>query len=123
MQVDASDVGIGAVLLQECQQGIDHPVSYYSWMFNNHQANYSKSEKEAFALLSALQHFDVYLSAAVAPVEAFTDHNPLVFIHKMKNKNQRLLRWSLALQKYRLIIRHVKGKDNIIADALSRATD
>ena len=123
LQVDASDVGIGAVLLQESQQGIDHPVSYYSRKFNSHQANYSTSEKEAFALLSALQHFDVYLSAAVAPVEAFTDHNPLVFIHKMKNKNQRLLRWSLALQEYRLIIRHVKGKDNVIADALSRAID
>ena len=119
MQVDASDVGIGAVLLQESQQGVDHPVSYYSQKFNNHQANYSTSEKEAFALLLALQHFDVYLSAAVAPVEAFIDHNPLVFIHKIKNKNLRLLRWSLALQEYHLIIWHVKGKDNIIADALS----
>ena len=74
-------------------------------------------------MLSALQHFDVYLSAAVAPVEAFTDHNPLVFIHKMKNKNQRLLHWSLALQEYRLIIRHIRGKDNIIADTLSRAIE
>ena len=59
----------------------------------------------------------------MAPVEAFTDHNPLVFIHKMKNKNQRLLHWSLALQEYRLIILYVKGKDNVIADALSRAID
>ena len=55
----------------------------------------------------------------MAPVEAFTDHNPLVFIHKMKNKNQRLLRWTLALQEYCLITWHVKGKDNIIADTLS----
>ena len=59
----------------------------------------------------------------MAPVEAFTDHNPLVFIHKMKNKNQRLLCWSLALQEYRLIIQHVKEKDNVITDALSRAID
>ena len=59
----------------------------------------------------------------MAPVEASTDHNPLIFIHKMKNKNQRLLCWSLALQEYRQIIRHVKGKDNVIADALSQAID
>ena len=120
LQVDASDVGIRAILLQESQQGNDHPVSYYSRKFNNHQANCSTSEKEAFALLSPLQHFDIHiLSAAVAPVEAFSDHNPLVFIHKMKNKNQRSLHWSWALQEYHLIIWHVKGKDNVIADALS----
>ena len=59
----------------------------------------------------------------MAPVEVFTDHNLLVFIHKMKNKNQRLLYWSLTLQEYRLIIWHVEGKDNVIADALSQAID
>ena len=59
----------------------------------------------------------------MVPVEAFTDHNPLIFIHKMKNKDQRLLHWSLALQEYHLIIQHVKGKDNVIADALLRAID
>ena len=59
LQVDANDVGIGAVLLQESPQGIDHLVSYYSQKFNNQQANYSTSEKQAFAVLSVLQHFDV----------------------------------------------------------------
>jgi hypothetical protein len=42
------------------------------------------------------------------------------FLNKMKNKNQRLLRWAIALQKYNLLIRHVKDKDNVIADSLSR---
>ena len=60
----------------------------------------------------------------MTPVEIYTDHNPLVFIHKMKNKNQRLLRWSLALQEYDLTIQHnIKGKDNVITDTLSRAID
>jgi len=49
------------------------------------------------------------------------DHNPLVFIEKMKSKNQRLLRWSLSIQEYNLRIHHIRGCDNIIADALSRA--
>ena len=39
----------------------------------------------------------------------------------MKNRNQRLVRWSLALQEYNLDIEHIKGRDNVIADALSRA--
>ena len=44
----------------------------------------------------------------------------IVFLHKMKNKNRRLLNWSLMLQEYNLQIEHVKWKDNNCADALSR---
>ena len=65
--------------------------------------------------------FEVYLASSVTPIVIFSDHNPLTFIHKIKNKNQRLLRWSLMLQEQSLDIRHIKGKDNIIPDALSTA--
>ena len=119
--VDASDIGVGGVLLQEDKDGIDHPVCYFSRKLDSHQRNYSTYEKETLALLLSLQHFDIYLRPTVDPVQVYTDHNPLVFISKMKNHNQRLLRWSLALQEYDLEIRHVKGRDNVIADALSRA--
>ena len=118
--VDASDIGAGAILMQEGTNQIDYPVCYFSKKFNTHQKNYSTIEKECLALVLALQHFEVYLSTTLYPVLVFTDHNPLTFINKMKNKNQRLVRWSLALQEYNLEIRHIKGKDNI-ADALSRA--
>ena len=56
------------------------------------------------------------------PILVYTDLNPLVFLCKMSNKNQRLTRWSLLLQEYDLIIYHIKGKDNVIADALSRVS-
>ena len=72
-------------------------------------------------MLSALQHFDVYLNPTVYPILVYTDHNPLTFMHKMRNKNQRLTRWSLLLQEYDVIVKHFNGKDNVIADALSRA--
>ena len=121
LTIDASDVGAGSVLLQEDDNGNDHPVCYYFKKFNKHQRNYSTIEKECLSLILALQHFEVYLASSVAPIVTFTDHNPLTFIHKMKNKNQRLLRWSLMLQEHNLDIRHIKGKDNIIPDALSRA--
>ena len=45
-------------------------------------------------------------------------YNPLVFVNKMKNSNQWLLRWSKLCQQYNMEIRHLRGKDNIIADAL-----
>ena len=120
LAVDASDIAAGAVLLQEDQDGIDHPVCYFSRKFNNHQRNYSTVEKECLALILALHHFDVYVSSTNTPLQVFTDHNPLVFLHKLKNKNQRLLRWSLILSEYNMKIQHVKGDDNIIADCLSR---
>ena len=120
LAVDASDVGIGAVLLQEDNNGIDHPVCYFSKKFNKHQKNYSTVEKECLALILAIQQFEVYLTSSTSPIVVFSDHNPLSFLHKLKNKNQRLLRWSLLLQEFNLDIRHIKGKDNIIPDALSR---
>ena len=119
LAVDASDIGIGAVLMQE-QGGVDHPVCYFSRKFNDTQRRYSTIEKEALALLMSLQQFDVYLCPTITPIEVFTDHNPLVFVQKMKNKNQRLLRWSLILQRYNLEIKHIKGVNNVIADTLSR---
>ena len=120
LTVDASDIGCGGVVMQEGNDHIDHPVCYFSRKFNKHQRNYSTIEKECLALLLALQHFDVYLGITVHPVLVYTDHNPLTFINKMKNNNQRLLRWSLTLQEYNLDIKHIKGKDNVMADALSR---
>ena len=121
LAVDASDVGAGSVLLQEDDNGVYHPVCYFSKRFNKHQRNYSTIEKACLSLILALQHFEVYLASSVTPTVIFSGHNPLTFIHKMKNKNQRLLRWSLMLQEHNLDIRYIKGKDNIIPDALSRA--
>ena len=120
LAVDASDVAAGAVLLQEGKDGVDHPICYFSRKFNQHQRNYSTVEKEYLALILALQHFEVYVSSSSLPVIVYSDHNPLVFLHKLKSKNQRLLRWSLMLQSYNLEINHIKGKDNVIADCLSR---
>ena len=101
---------------------MDHLVCYFSKKFNKHQKNYFTVQKECLSLLIlALQHFEVYLTSSSSPIVVFSDHNPLTFIHKMKNKNQWLLRWSLLLQEYNLDIRHIRGKDNIIPDALSRA--
>lgn len=41
----------------------------------------------------------------------------------MKNDNQRLLKWSLSLQEYNFEIGHIKGKDHVMADVLSRITE
>ena len=118
--IDASDVGVGAVLLQDDESGIERPISYFSKKLNKYQAKYSTIEKEALGLILALQHFEVYITNSAGETIIYTDHNPLVFLEKFKTKNQRLFRWSLILQPYPLKIVHIAGKNNVIADALSR---
>ena len=107
--------------MQENGNGVDHQVNYFSKIINKYQKNYSTIDKECLSLILALQHFEVYLTSSSSPTVVFSDHNPLIFIHKMKKKNQRLLRWSLLLQEYNLDIRHIKCKGYIISGALSRA--
>lgn len=53
-------------------------------------------------------------------VVVYTDRNPLTFLCRMYNQNQRQMRWALLVQKYNIEIRHKKGV-NVVADALSRA--
>lgn len=120
LQIDASGHGVGAVLLQEDEETrIMHPVSYFSAKLKKHQTRYSTIEREALSLVLALKKFDCYLHSR-QPVVVYTDHNPLVFINRMQNQNQRILRWSLLLQQYNLVVKHIKGVDNVIADSLSR---
>ena len=120
LATDASDEAMGAVLLQQDDKGIEHPVAYFSRKFDVHQKNYSTVEKELLALVLALQHFEVYVSPAQRPLVVYTDHNPLTFLKSLKGKNRRILAWSLILQEFDIEIHHIKGSENVIADCLSR---
>ncbi|XP_030839510.1 uncharacterized protein LOC763830 [Strongylocentrotus purpuratus] len=62
LATDASDVGVGAVLLQMDDMGLLKPISYFSKKLNPHQRRYSTIEKECLGLVLAVQHFDVYIS-------------------------------------------------------------
>ena len=64
LSVDASDTGVGAMLTQFDESGHEHPVAYFSKKLDAHQKNYATIEKEALALLLALSHFEVYVTAS-----------------------------------------------------------
>lgn len=69
LQVDSSHAGAGAVLLQDTDQGDEQPVCYSrSRKFSAYQINYSTIEKEALALIWALQNFEVYLGGCQVPI-------------------------------------------------------
>ena len=92
LAVDASATGAGSVLMQADGNWVDHPVSYFPKKFNKHQKNNSTTEKDCLSLIPALQYFEVYLTPSSSPTVVFSDHNPLIFLHKMENGNQGLLR-------------------------------
>ena len=116
LMVDASDLGVGAVLMQEDHHGVEHPIAYFSQKFNKSQQNYCTSEKEIWHLYK-LSNTSIFTYQLLL---IFTDHNPLTFLNRLRDKIQRLMRWSLILQGYDLIIKHIPGKHNVLADALSR---
>ena len=120
LAVDASDCAIGSVLFQEDSNKIDHPVAYFSRKLNSNQKNYSTIEKEALALVLSLLHFEVYVTSCINLVIVYTDHDPLKFVAKLGKQNRRILRWYIILQNYNIQIHHISGKDNLIADCLSR---
>ena len=123
LAVDASQAGVGAVLMQPDEHQVNHPVCYFSKKLTPAQRNYADIEQELLAILSALQHFEIYVPAYGPRVTIYSDHSPLQFLDKSKFKNVRLTRWSLLLQEYNLEVRHIKGVDNVVADCLSQASE
>lgn len=118
IQCDASEYGIGAVLFQLNSQGDEHPIAFYSQKLNQCQKNYSVTEKECLAAVMAIKKFRPYVELMEFTV--ITDHASLQWLMNLKDLSGRLARWSLQLQGYNFNIEHRKGKDNIVADMLSR---
>jgi hypothetical protein len=114
---DASNVAVSSVLTQCDDQGLYHPISFLSHKLNLAQSRYSTIEKEALAIVLAVRSFRSYISCGTI---IYTDHEPLSFINKMSTTNNRILRWSLELEPYELVVKHIKGTNNCFADFLSR---
>uniref|UniRef100_A0A3P9KG95 Gypsy retrotransposon integrase-like protein 1 n=1 Tax=Oryzias latipes TaxID=8090 RepID=A0A3P9KG95_ORYLA len=117
VQVDASAVGLGAVLAQG-DPGEERPVLYLSQKLQPRETRYSTVEKEGLAIKWALDSLRYYLLGREFDLE--TDHRALTWINTMKDHHNRLTRWYLALQPYKFNVRHRPGKQNIVADFLSR---
>lgn len=117
LRTDASNVGVGAVLLQEHEDGI-FPVSYASRRLLDRETRYSVIEKECLAVVWAVRKFMMYLYGKEFMLQ--TDHQPLVYLNQAKYTNDRIMRWAMYLQSFRFRIEAIKGSANVGADFLSR---
>lgn len=119
LQVDASNRGLGAILSQVDSEGAEHPVAFASKKLAVREERLSTTEKECLGMVWAVEVFRYYLYGRTFTLQ--TDHNPLVWLNKVRGNSRKLLRWSLTLQEYDIIIEHKKGSEHVNVDALSRA--
>ncbi|XP_053601232.1 uncharacterized protein K02A2.6-like isoform X1 [Plodia interpunctella] len=114
---DASPVGLGAVLVQIGENG-PRVIAYGHKSLTNCEKRYCQTEKEALALVWAVEHFKIYLFGK--DFELISDHKPLETIFGRTSKPcARIERWVLRLQGYRYKIIYRPGRSNI-ADTISR---
>lgn len=115
---DASPTGLGAVLVQQDGKGDHRIISYASKALTDLERKYCQTEREALALVWAVDRFKLYLQGT--KFKLVTDCKPLQFLFSPRSKPcMRIERWVLRLQSYSYEVVHEPGITNL-ADALSR---
>lgn len=115
LTVDASEIGCGCVLSQSAD---DLPITFISRTFKNGEKNKPTIEKELLAVHFAITALRPYIYGRKFTIR--TDHKPLIYLYSLKNPSSKLTRIRLELEEYTFDIQHIPGKQNVVADALSR---
>ncbi|GKT20181.1 hypothetical protein ADUPG1_011686, partial [Aduncisulcus paluster] len=115
---DASDVGIGAVLVQGEDENRS-VVSFISKTLTSVQRRWSVTEKECWAIVFAITQFERFLKGR--HFDLFTDHRNLTFVQR--SPNAKITRWWLRIQEFSFSVHHVKGEENGAADCCSRLVE
>ena len=123
ISIDASNKGIGAVLLQEQPDGSLSPCSYNANTLNKAQRTYPIYDQELLAIAAALNEYRIYIEGYSSFV-VITDHRPLIHIPTQPNIGRRHVPWVSVLSQYMGYMKIVyrKGSEND-SDALSRRED
>ena len=117
---DASDNGIGAVF-EQYVNGVWQPLAFFSRQLRAPELKYSTFDRELLAIYLGIRHFRFMLEGRIFTV--YTDHKPLV--HAMLKETEpwsaRQQRHLSFISEFTTDIQHIPGKDNVVADCLSRS--
>ena len=96
LQTDASILGVGGVLGQKDDDGMEHPIVYLSRSLTPAEGNYTITELECLAIIWCVRKLHFYLDGSKSLLQ--TDHSALQWLFDFNGSNRRLIRWSLELQ-------------------------
>lgn len=116
---DASDTAVGAVIQQQTMEGWQ-PLAFLSKKLNNAQMKYSPYDRELLAIYIAIKHYRHMLEGRNFTV--YTDHKPITFAFNQDplRSSPRQARYLEYIGQFTTDIQYIQGKDNTVADALSR---
>ncbi len=121
VEVDASDVGVGAILSQRSSRDDKvHPCAFFSHRLTSAERNYDVGNRELLAIRLALGEWRHWLEGANVPFIVWTDHRNLEYIRSAKRLNARQARWALFFGRFEFSISYRPGSKNGKPDALSR---
>ena len=119
LKIDALKLGLGVVLSQKQSDGRYHPVAFRSRVL--HGAEVHTTRLEFLAMKWSIEHFQTYLLGCHFKVHI--DNNPLTCLLTSPNMDATKQRWINELAKYAFSLKYQKGKNNTVADALSRISE
>lgn len=91
-------------------------IEFYSRTLKKHDINWDVRENEAWAIVALVVKFNKYIRRR--EFDVITDHKALVTFQK-EDKKEKLTRWAVLLQKYKMNISYRKGNELIAIDFLS----
>lgn len=117
LQTDASNAGIGFVLCQE-HESVLRPIFFGGRVLSETEKRYSVTDKELLTIYFAVKKCEIYLLGHSFTV--YTDHKPLSYLKDFKDIVNRGFRWISYLEEMGANVQYISGKENVIADFLSR---
>lgn len=121
VEVDASDVGVGAVLSQRSAvDGKVHPCAFFSHHLSPAERNYDIGNLELLAVRLALGEWRHCLEGAEQPFLVWTDHKNLEYVRSAKTVSSRQARWALFFGRFNFTLSYRPGSKNLKPDIPSR---
>src|SRR5260370_58683 len=120
---DASNFTMGAILLQQQEDGLFHLIGFMSKSFSDMEQNYQIHDKEMLVIMHALEEWRHFLARSDQKVEIHTDHKNLSYFREAHKLNHHQAQWSLYLSRFDFVLTHKPGRQMGRPDALLRQGD
>lgn len=123
LETDSSDFAQGAQIGQRDDDGVLHPIAFFSYKMHGAELNYPIYDKEFLAIVNAFKEFRHYLLGSKHKIKVYTDHKNISYFATTQELSGRQLRYAEYLSEFDYTIIHRKGSENGRADAISRRCD